>query len=367
MLPAPLLSVVIPCRDNAAELESCLASLAGSSFLDFECIVVDDGSSDDPERIARSAPLPVVFLRTARRRGAAAARNLGVLSARGKIIVFLDADVRPHSDALELISAAFQADQSLGAVIGSYDDSPTDPGFYSQFRNLLHCYVHRTAQRQAVTFWTGCGAIRRDIFLENSGFDESYAGATLEDVDLGYRLANRGVKIELHPDIQVTHSKAWTFGSVLKSDVRDRGVPWTLLILRHRRMPNDLNVKRSQRLSVALACLFPFLLAFTPTWPIAGAVAAACLLMVAAVNVPFYGFLAHRLGVLFALRAVPAHFLHLLSAGVSFGIGIVLFLASPRHNEASRRLVSMPNSGNPVHYTAQDSLNGRARAARSSG
>jgi hypothetical protein len=50
----------------------------------------------------------------------------------------------------------------------------------------------------------------------------------------------------------VTHLKAWTFSALVKTDVLDRGIPWTELILRDRFMPNDLNLHLSQRVSVAL-------------------------------------------------------------------------------------------------------------------
>src|SRR5207248_370162 len=122
--------------------------------------------------------------------------------------------------------------------------------FYSQFRNLLHCYVHRQGQRNASTFWTGCGAIRRKLFEEHGGFTDC---GDLEDIEFGYRLVAAGVRIELRPDLQVKHRKCWTFWSTAKTDLLNRGIPWTLLILRTGVIPNDLNVKLSQRISVGLA------------------------------------------------------------------------------------------------------------------
>jgi hypothetical protein len=59
---------------------------------------------------------------------------------------------------------AFQNDHDLAAVIGSYDDEPFEPNFLSQYKNLLHHYVHQTANRDASTFWGACGAIRRESF-----------------------------------------------------------------------------------------------------------------------------------------------------------------------------------------------------------
>jgi hypothetical protein len=115
--------------------------------------------------------------------------------------------------------------------------------------------VHQQARREACTFWSGCGAIRRGAFLEHGGFHESYERPAIEDIELGYRLHQAGRKMILDPSVQVKHLKRWTFWNLLKSDIVDRGIPWTELILRDKRMPNDLNLQLSQRVSVALAFL----------------------------------------------------------------------------------------------------------------
>jgi hypothetical protein len=119
----------------------------------------------------------------------------------------------------------------------------------------MHCYVHQKGKSAACTFWSGCGAIRRDVFLKHAGFDESYGRPAIEDIELGYRLRTAGSKVILDKDILVTHLKRWTFWGLLKTDILDRGIPWTELILRDRHMPNDLNLELSQRVSVALAFL----------------------------------------------------------------------------------------------------------------
>jgi hypothetical protein len=119
----------------------------------------------------------------------------------------------------------------------------------------MHCFVHQTGHEQASTFWSGCGAMRRDVFLAHSGFDESYARPAIEDIELGYRLYQAGHRMALDKNLRVKHLKKWTFWNLLKTDILDRGIPWTELILRDRNMPNDLNLQLSQRISVALAFL----------------------------------------------------------------------------------------------------------------
>ena len=151
--------------------------------------------------------------------GPAEARNLGAQRARGDVLVFVDADVVVHADAFHRIRAALEADQGLTAIFGSYDDSPPAPGAVSGFRNLLHHYVHQSSPGPATTFWAGLGAIRRDAFLASGGFDAArYPRASIEDVELGIRLAEAGARIVLDPELQGTHLKEWGLGEMLRTD-----------------------------------------------------------------------------------------------------------------------------------------------------
>lgn len=243
-------SIVIPAFNSAEYLRACLQALGTDADPYREIIVVDDCSTDGTRSVA--AEFPVTVLATEQRRGPAFARNLGARAARGEILVFLDADVCAHSDTIERIRQSFEADPQLDALIGSYDSSPRSGDFLSQYRNLMHYHVHQRGSQEASTFWSGCGAIRRPLFLEHDGFDETFSRPAIEDIELGYRLARAERKIVLDPTLQVTHLKRWTFWGLVKADIFDRGIPWTELILRDRFMPNDLNLQLSQRVSVAL-------------------------------------------------------------------------------------------------------------------
>ncbi len=111
-----------------------------------------------------------------------------------------------------------------------------------------------TPGEEAATFWSGCGAIRRTVFQAAGGFDAvRYPRPCIEDIELGYRLRAAGHRILLNKHIQVKHLKRWTLRGMVKTDVFDRGVPWTQLILERRRLPNDLNLQFTQRLSAMLA------------------------------------------------------------------------------------------------------------------
>jgi GT2 family glycosyltransferase len=247
----PSVSVIIPVYNAGSDLELCLRAIASSRVPPLEIIVVDDGSTDNSVAVGRSAGAHVIT--TGARRGPAVARNLGASAAQADVLLFLDADVTVHADTISELVAAFHKRPELAAVIGAYDKSPTAMNFMSQYRNLMHCFVHRTGKEHASTFWSGCGAIRREVFSIYGGFDESYTRPAVEDIELGLRISRDGRRISLNPQIQVTHRKRWSFWNVLRTDIRDRGVPWTELIFRERRMPNDLNLQMTQRVSVALA------------------------------------------------------------------------------------------------------------------
>lgn len=322
----PAISLVIPVYNAAEHLRTCLEHLARSTVPGLECIVVDDGSSDESARIAREFGARVVD--AGKQGGPARARNLGAKEARGELLLFIDADVCVYPDTLEKIVTAFEEDPEMAALIGSYDDSPPSKGFISQYKNLMHCFVHQHGRRHASSFWSGCGAIRRSVFFEHGGFDESYGRPAVEDIEFGYRLVRAGRKVILDRTLQVKHLKRWTLAGLLKTDILDRAIPWTGLILRDRCMPNDLNLDLRQRASVALAFLMAIIgvaaaLSF-PSHVLTGALfflAGTTIVL----NRGFYAFLAARRGWPFAAASIPLHLLYHLYSGISFLAGLVCY------------------------------------------
>ncbi len=308
-----MVSVIIPAYNAASLLPKCLEQLAESEAPPSEIIVVDDSSTDATYQVAHS--LGAICLRTHRQSGPALARNLGAEAALGEILFFLDSDCLVHTDTTRLIEAAFAADPALDALMGSYDTAPEDPGFLSQYRNLMHCFYHRHGKREASTFWGACGAIRKECFFAAGGFDTSFVRPSIEDIEFGARLKRRGAKLMLDPSIQIKHRKRWTWTNMLRTDIRDRAIPWTELILRNRDMPNDLNTGHSQRISVLLT-----LAAF----PVAAFWSAAMALLlwvaVASLNWRFYAFLAQHWSLPAALAAIPLHLFYFAYSGTTFAL-----------------------------------------------
>ncbi|HUA86385.1 MAG TPA: glycosyltransferase [Bryobacteraceae bacterium] len=312
------ISVIIAAFNAGETLPGCLTGLRHSLLSPFEIIVVDDGSADCTATVARDFGCTVIS--NGQRSGPARARNLGAANARGAILVFLDADVIPHADTLGQLISHF-ADPVIGGVFGAYDDAPSDPGFFSRYRNLLHCHTHRIGRANAATFWAGCGAIRRELFQAFGGFDERYEHASIEDVELGMRLTDAGVRIRLDAEAKAQHLKRWTLLRMSRADVLHRGIPWTRLIFERRRMPNDLNVRWSQRISVGAAWVALGAACSGQMLAAAGAVAT-----VALCNWPFLKFLKQRAGWSFPIRALPVQFLFSFYCGLSFLAGALVHL-----------------------------------------
>jgi glycosyltransferase involved in cell wall biosynthesis len=323
----PYISVIIPVHNGSGYIASCIEALRKSTYRDFEIIVVDDASDDDTAEICRSFGFKVIALSA--RGGPAVARNEGVKRASGEIVLFIDSDVLVSENTLEKVAESLLGNQEISAVFGSYDDCPSSPDFLSQYRNLLHHFVHQRSDTDAETFWAGCGAVRRDVFTELGGFDEKrFPLPSIEDIELGYRLRQKGYRIMLDKSLQVKHLKHLLWRSVIRTDIFNRALPWSNLILETNVMPGDMNLRFSDRVSTALSsllliCLIVIVLGLTGIFHavILVRVAVFTLIILAALlilNRDLYGFFIRKRGLKFTLLAIPMHFFYYLYCGASF-------------------------------------------------
>ena len=313
------LSAIIPVHNGGAAFERCLEAVATSTRPPDEIIVVDDGSTDGSGDLARQRGARVTRL-DGQPHGPAFARNRGAEMAQGEVLLFLDADVTVHHDALARMERCLSEKPELAALFGSYDTNPPAVGLVTRYKNLLHHYVHQHSQREASTFWSGCGAIRREVFDDIGGFDERFVRASVEDIELGGRLRRAGHRVWLCPDVQVTHLKRWTLASLLRTDVFDRAIPWTRLILRQSHLPSDLNLDIGSRLSAVASWTALAFLVTGFCWPWMGVGAALALATVGALNADLYRFFARQGGLGFALGAAALHLFYLLYSSLTFAL-----------------------------------------------
>lgn len=334
----PFLSVIVPVYNGGEAFVECLQALTRSGFKDWELIVVNDGSQDRSAAVATA--FGATLLHTGGRVGPGAARNQGAKVAQGEYLCFIDADCEVHPDTLGNLAEVLRQRPEVEAVFGSYDDAPKAPNFVAQFKNLMHHYVHQRSAERSTSFWAGCGAVRRSTFFALGGFDTArYPRPCIEDIDLGYRLAQRGGQILLAKHVQVKHHKAWTLKSLIKTDILDRGVPWTRLLLANGSgLANDLNLSLSSRLSVVMVfALIAVGMASIVNPHLLGLVLLGIGVLLG-LNWEIYVFFYHKRGSFFALQSIGMHWLYYFYSGLAFILGHIWHWQSAWKSETAHRL-----------------------------
>lgn len=312
------ISVVMPAFRAEALLPRVLRPLMAMQARGevVEVIVVDDRSPDRTAEVARG--LGARVLTTPQNGGPGLARNLAAGEAVGNVLWFVDSDVIAWDDGAEKVRAAF-ADPDVAAVFGSYDSAPDGQHWFSRYKNLMHRFYHQTAQRDAQTFWAGCGAVRKDMFLKIGGFDvETYRVPSIEDIELGYRIRRAGGRIAVDPTLLGKHLKVWTPRGALHTDIFRRALPWSRLMIAREGVHNDLNTSHAEKAKAVIAGLLILSLPALPfapgIWPATLALAAVAL----AANWRFARFMYAHGGLGFAAATLAYHQLYYVYSAAAF-------------------------------------------------
>ncbi|MFT5287101.1 MAG: GT2 family glycosyltransferase [Planctomycetota bacterium] len=322
----PSIAIVMPAYNAVNEVEltipAALASLAEAGG--GELVVVDpastDGTGDAAERLGANR-----VIRLPERAGPAHARNVGVETLNVDIVLFIDSDCVAKLDVARRVQAAFAEDPNLISITGSYCEDPPHRGFASLYMNLRHHFTHQNAQKEGASFWAGLGAMRRSVYVDVGGFDAvQFPMPMIEDIELALRIKGRG-RTALDPTLQVTHLKRWTIGSVIKTDIFSRAIPWSKLIAASGEMPNDLNLRTAQRVAAGIAPLallgvitLPFAMIYS--LQVIGIIAAALIILSIILNAPMIAFFSKAAGPLFAPFGWLFHQLHLSYSAVVFAL-----------------------------------------------
>lgn len=210
----PRVTVVIPTWDGAPLLREALRTLRAQTFLDFEVIAVDNGSTDDTMAMLRDAFPYVRAVALARNEGFAAAVNAGISAARGEIIVLMNNDVEATAGWLAALVDAFDRHPEVGACAskmlsweepGVIDSAGDRLGLFAT--SIGHgaldgpeydepCYVFSAC--------AGAAAYRLTVLEQVGSFDERFF-AYLEDVDIGARIQLAGWRCLYVPEAVVYH------------------------------------------------------------------------------------------------------------------------------------------------------------------
>ena len=200
----PAISVVI-CAYNAADtLDECLRHTCALAYPNLDILVVDDGSTDTTvEIVERHSRARLVTIDHA---GLSVARNEGYREAAGEIIAYLDSDAYPTPEWPFYLALAMEEDSVAGAG-GPNVPPPDDPEGAQRVARAPGGPVHVLIADQRAEHLPGCNmAFRREVLQQLGGFDPVYTAAG-DDVDLCWRVLDRGWDIGFHPAALVWHHR----------------------------------------------------------------------------------------------------------------------------------------------------------------
>lgn len=226
----PVLSVIIPTKNEAELLPACLLSLANQQTdVPFEVIIIDTNSTDDTIKIAKMYGARIV---REPKKGKVYAFCHGADSARGSILCFTEADCLLPTHWITCIAAYFETHNNVGTVCGIYTFRDTNP--IQRIATVLgHVIAHALFY---LLYWhhsirASNFAVRKSVYENAGGF--SFAYKELYDVELSFRLSKYGT-IAVLPTMMIQTSDRRIRGRVL-SYIREF-VPALLSVMLHRPM-----------------------------------------------------------------------------------------------------------------------------------
>lgn len=219
----PAVSVVVATYNRRDVLRKTLECLAAQTLAadQFEVIVVDDGSPDDTGDMVRSLigklPCKLSYL-VQENRGPGAAENRGIRAAQGEWIVLLADDIQPTPTMLqEYVTFHQQRPSAEFAALGQVLQSPELPetAFQKHWDPFKYFELKGLTELPYWKFWACNISVKRSFLLEHGLFRE-LKGAAHEDVELGYRLSQAGLKILYWPSALAHHYHVETLEASVK-------------------------------------------------------------------------------------------------------------------------------------------------------
>lgn len=237
MLPAFTISVIIPSL-NAVTLPRALAALAGQTHPPHEIVVV---GRDEADLLANYPD--VIFVDTHIPVCAAAARNSGIETAVGDLLIFCDADCIPAPDWVAAHVSRHQAGEKV--VGGSVALKGSNYWAQSDNVSMFHEFVpaHPPGKRHLLP--TLNISVQRDVVTQVGGMDESFPGAAAEDADWTIRMRRAGFDLFFAPEALVEHAPARTTWADVVRHWRNLGHNAVRVRLRYAEMLNTPAFVRS--------------------------------------------------------------------------------------------------------------------------
>jgi GT2 family glycosyltransferase len=229
----PKISVVVALHNAADSLDDCLSSLAELRYPNHEVIVVNDGSTDESETIMNRYPFRNI---TTPNQGIGSARNVGLEAATGEIVAYIDSDAMADPDWLLYLASTYM--ESDYVAVGG-------PNFVPEDDNWIAKCVYRSPggptqvmiDDQVSEHIPGCNMSFWKWSLEEiGGFDKRFRAAG-DDVDICWRLLEKGYRIGFNPSAVVWHRRRKSISKYWKQQV-GYGISESILEGKH---PNKFN------------------------------------------------------------------------------------------------------------------------------
>lgn len=276
---AARVSVVIATYNRFKDLTDCLRSLFDEEIKPYEVIVVDSNSTDGTENLKNLFPIKFLSIKERNRQRA---RNLGISTASGEVVAFLDDDVIVHREWLKKIAEPYVNEDSVGGVGGRVIEYGASERFYIStsrndvgrvFRDGLVIGNFDTPLKDLVDVdsFIGCNmSFRRKLLLRAGGFDENYLGTGYrDDTDLCLRIRKFNHKLLYQSKALVWHKfkgklvgSAWSYWYVrnqvyfyLKNIFIESKSGFPLFVYRMFFPPRDYVLKSGVKLNVEPALI----------------------------------------------------------------------------------------------------------------
>ena len=202
-LPWPRISVVVCSCNGAQTIRDCCEGLSKLDYPNWELLFIDDGSSDSTAGIARGFGFRVI---STENRGLSNARNTGLQAASGEIIAYLDDDAYPDPQWLTYLAASFLTTE-YAAIGGPNIAPPSDGRIADCVANAPGGPIHVLLSDREAEHIPGCNMAFRKAALESiGGFDPQFRVAG-DDVDVCWRIQQRGLKLGFSPAAMVWHHR----------------------------------------------------------------------------------------------------------------------------------------------------------------
>lgn len=225
----PSMTVVVCAYNAEATLDECLEHTCRLDYPNLEILVVDDGSTDRTAEIAERHPAATLV--RIPHAGLSAARNVGLHAAQGDIVAYLDADAYPGPEWPYYLALGFDS-RTVGGVGGPNVPPPSDAAAAALVAAAPGGPVHVLVADDRAEHVPGCNmAFWRDVLLEVGGFEPVYTAAG-DDVDVCWKVLDKGWEIGFHPAAQVWHHRRSSTRAYLRQQ-RGYGRAEALVSARH--------------------------------------------------------------------------------------------------------------------------------------